>query len=234
MRDVLKRVRNAASKPVQAAYYRFLFGRDNALERYFGSWVRAFEDRSGRGDVPLRQETWESQYRVGVWDYLADASEQPRYQVITDYLVAHGSGGSVLDVGCGEGLLRRHLAPFGYSRYVGVDLSETAVERLRAESAPGAEAVLADAAAYEPDGLFDAIVFNECLYYFDDPLAVVRRYLAHLAPDGVVVASMFRSRRTQAIGRLLAERLSVVSETRVANRRGEWAIAVLSPRRPAA
>ena len=34
----------------------------------------------------------------------------------------------------------------------------------------------ADAAEYESDERFDVIVFNECLYYFDDPLALVRKY----------------------------------------------------------
>ena len=57
----------------------------------------------------------------------AGLDELARYSVIAGYLHHLRAGGSVLDVGSGEGLLADHLRPLGYSRYHGIDLSEAAI-----------------------------------------------------------------------------------------------------------
>lgn len=82
-----------------------------------------------------------------------------------------------------------------------------------------------------PDRKYDAIVFNECLYYFDDPVETIRRYRSFLARDGVFVISLFNRlwfsrrllRRLPAVGRLAAQ-------TRVYSRQGAgWTIGVYVP-----
>ncbi|HEX3127388.1 MAG TPA: class I SAM-dependent methyltransferase, partial [Thermoanaerobaculia bacterium] len=134
-------------------------------------------------------------------------------------------------IGCGEGILQERLDPARYSRYVGVDVSAEAIQR-----AAGNEKttfLCADAAVWQPEGTFDLVVFNECLEYFDDPLAVVRRYEPALVPGGAFLVSMFtgvETARTLRIWRWLESVYAVEDSTRVTNRAGiSWILKVLKP-----
>jgi SAM-dependent methyltransferase len=108
----------------------------------------------------------------------------------------------VLDVGCGDGTLYRRLRSHGYSRYVGIDLSPRAV----ALAAADARFCMADATAYRPEGPFDAIVFNEILYYLHQPVAEVARYAESLAGGGASSSRPISARHapTPCCGKCLA------------------------------
>jgi len=220
-----------AFKPVYILYYRFLFGRRFPLSGRLAARVRAWEAATGRGDAPLRKETWEEQYRQGGWEFMRRLDEVARYSVIAGYLHHLRPGGSVLDVGSGEGLLADHLRPFGYSRYLGVDLAETAIRQAAGREDAKTAFAAADAESYQPPGRWDAIVFNECVYYFDDPVGTVRRYEAFLAPDGVLIVSTFRSRRADVIVKRLLESCRLLEETAISNRKGTWVVRVMAPGR---
>lgn len=210
-------------------YYRLLFGRSFPGSRRLEGWIRAYEKASGRGDVPLGRQAWEEQYRQGGWDFLQRLDESPRYSLIAGYLRHLRPGGSILDVGCGEGLLCDLVRPHGYSRYTGIDLASEAVERAAARRDDHTSFLAADAQDYTPPEKYDAIVFNECLYYFDDPLAVFDRYRRTLAaPGGVLIVSLFRSPRTAALLRCLERSFPLLEAARVANRRGTWEVAVFA------
>jgi SAM-dependent methyltransferase len=219
-----------AFKPVYLLYYRFLFGRRFPFSGRLAARVRAFEAATGRGDAPAGKEVWEEQYRAGKWELMRGLDEVARYSVIAGYLRHLRPGGSVLDVGSGEGLLADHLRPFGYSRYLGVDLSEIAIRQAagRADAATAFAAADAETFMPSPPGeTWDAVVFNECVYYFADPLATVRRYEAFLAADGILIVSTFRSRRADVIvERLLAGR-RLLEETAITNRKGTWVVRVI-------
>lgn len=153
--------------------------------------------------------------------------EVARYSVIAGFLHHLKPGGSVLDVGGGEGLLADHLRPFGYARYLGVDLSEAAVRQAAGRADERTSFVAADAESYVPPGRWDAIVFNECVYYFNDPLGTVRRYEGFLQDGGVFIVSTFRSRRADVIVRRLLARYRLLEETAVSNRKGTWVVRVM-------
>ena len=102
---------------------------------------------------------------------------------------------SVLDVGCGTGLLLPFLAAAGAppSRYHGVDLSGRMIERATADLAArptlsGAkfEAVGLDAVADAAEGQrpYDVIVFNAALQFFADQRAALRTASQLLAKVG--------------------------------------------------
>jgi 2-polyprenyl-3-methyl-5-hydroxy-6-metoxy-1,4-benzoquinol methylase len=130
----------------------------------------------------------------------------------------------VLDIGCGEGLLRDRLRVHGYRRFVGVDLSEEAVRAARAGADARDEFVAAAAETFTPHERFDAVVFNECLYYLDDPVGVAGRYREFLAPGGALVVSMFRARRSSAIQRLLRAAFPVLEESEVGSGAVAWMV----------
>jgi 2-polyprenyl-3-methyl-5-hydroxy-6-metoxy-1,4-benzoquinol methylase len=219
-----RRLAVTARKPLYVAYYRFLFGRRFPGRAAIDRVVRRFEEDTRRGDIPLSRDEWESEYREGRWSYLASADETPRYTRLVELLTRLVPGGAVLDVGCGEGLLRDRLRPHGYRRFVGVDLSEEAVRAARAQADDRDQFVVAPGETFTPDERFDAVVFNECLYYFDDPVAVVERYRPFVTENGVVLVSMFRARRSSAIQRLLRAALPVLDETKVSTERGVWMV----------
>ena len=219
-------LRDKAWKLLYLAYYPLLWNRKFPGSARLAAGIRAFEMRTGRGDAPVARAAWEEQYRAGTWDFLRGRDELARYAVLVGYLQALRPGGSVLDVGCGDGQLRERLRPLGYSRFVGVDLAAAAIARAAAVADPQARFVAADAELWSPPAgeLFDAIVFNECLYYFDRPVATAVRYQRHLQPGGLLLVSMFESRRSRAIARDLRAAWSLLEEVRVRHAKGTWII----------
>lgn len=129
---------------------------------------------------------------------------------ITIALIGHcaPAAKSVLDVGCGGGWIGRSAEMRGLSRYVGVDISRVAIEAAR-EGAPAfARFEVSPLEGFETAKRFDAVVFNEVLYYLSADAAVeqVGRYAGMLESGGIVVISMKDDPKSRAIYRMLAER----------------------------
>ncbi|MGW5937078.1 amino acid adenylation domain-containing protein [Streptomyces celluloflavus] len=109
---------------------------------------------------------------------------------------------SVLDLGCGTGLLLHRLAPH-CDHYWGTDISPVALDRLRRSVGPGRHPAdvrlfecAADRAATLPDRLFDVVVLNSVVQYFPDErylLRVLEAAVRRLAPGGTLVVGDVRS-----------------------------------------
>ena len=188
--------------------------------------------------MPGGKDRLDAEYTRGSWDYLAGVSELSRFSVIVGYCHHLKPGGSILEVGCGEGLLAARLDRTRVAAYLGVDISAEAVRRAQLTQDEATAFMVADATRMTPRGRFDLIVFNECLEYLDDPLADVQRYAERLEPGGLVIVSIFDGIDTGR-SRLIWRRLHAVfdrkAETRVVNEDAfAWTIKALQPRRPAA
>jgi 2-polyprenyl-3-methyl-5-hydroxy-6-metoxy-1,4-benzoquinol methylase len=138
----------------------------------------------------LEAADWDREYERGVLDYYGDLRELARYSVLIGYLRARGGAPSVLDVGCGVGLLRERLPAEAVGRFVGTDPSEVAIQRAR-EAHPGDEFAVTDmpGAALGP---FDVVVCNEMLYYAEDLDALLARLHDLLVPGGWLLSSIVR------------------------------------------
>lgn len=137
---------------------------------------------------------WDRDYRAGRWGYLTEPREQARLAVAALYVHLFGPG-RVLDIGCGSGQLFHRLDPRRVSHYTGVDFSQAALDAARLE--PGKSSlVAASAEAFVPPAgaVYDAILFNEVVYFLAEPLAELRRYAGFLAPEGVLIVSITRAR----------------------------------------
>jgi len=98
--------------------------------------------------------------------------------------------GSVLDLGCADGVLTRALAEH-HRRVVAVDASAIRVERTRvATEGMGVEVHQSYFESFDPPGgeRFDAVVLSCILEHLDDPVGLLARCAGFLRPGGVVAA----------------------------------------------
>jgi len=136
---------------------------------------------------------WDRDYRAGRWRYLGAPKEQARLAIAALYVRLFG-GPRVLDVGCGSGQLFPLLECQNLASYTGVDLSAAAIEATSVADAK-VQFVVASAEAFSPPAgeRYDAILFNEVVYFLADPLAELARYAGFLARDGVLIVSITRA-----------------------------------------
>lgn len=215
-------------------YYRFGFGRENWLARRWAASVAAWEQARRKGDAPAQRGIWEEQYASDKWKFLGGLPEVARYSVIAGYIAYLKTNPAILDVGCGEGHLFHRCRSSGYSSFVGIDLSETALAGLRSFEDDRTHFVQADAETYDIEaGCFDVVVYNESLYYFHQPLATVRRHAQHLKVDGVVIISTYLlSQRAIAILERIKAEFVLLDETQVAHGGQSSLISVFAASRP--
>jgi 2-polyprenyl-3-methyl-5-hydroxy-6-metoxy-1,4-benzoquinol methylase len=158
-------------------------------------------------------------------------NELGRYSAIIGYCRDFNPHAAVLDIGCGEGILQRLLSPT-YSKYLGVDLSQAAIDRAAAAAADAdnTKFVAGDARDFAPEEHFDVVVFNECLYYFEEPLAITQRYEGCLNKSGIFLVSNVIRRRSRAARRDLQSAYVLLDRVLLENCRGvRWQVEVLSP-----
>ena len=154
-------------------------------------------------------ETWDREYREGQWDYLRRMDSLAGLVSILGYCQFLNPA-SILDAGCGEGLLAEKLKLLPYTSYLGIDVSREAIASATARLGDDRSLfAVADAWDFETDHRFDVIVFNQSLYYLADPAALLAKYQAMLAPNGRLIVSMVDNARTRAVWRLTDPHLRV-------------------------
>ena len=207
-----------------------------ALLEHAARWLKLRLDRSRRSDGLLQSaQTWEAQYSAGRWDFLAELSELARFSVLAGYICHLKQGGTVLDTGCGQGVLLRRLPTSCYSRYVGIDVSGSAISVAQQHGNERSTFLAADCEEYSPAEHFDVIVFNEVLCCLRDPLRTVERYARSLNPGGLLLVSLCTAARgSAAISRGLKRAYATVDEVRVVHsgRKVSWICTALRPEAP--
>lgn len=142
-----------------------------------------------------RKQRWNRQYKKGRWQSLRSEKEALRYQKIIEYISRFSpKNPSILDIGCGDGLLTERINPEDYSYFLGLDFSRESIKIAKGKKLPKAEFLAADAVKYRPQQEFDVIVFNEAFYYIHETEKqnVLNRMLKNLAKDGIIITSIYR------------------------------------------
>jgi len=182
---------------------------------------RALREKWATRTVEARKKLWDREYALGFGERLKLPEELDHHQKLVEFLVDGEKNKRILDVGCGEGLILDFLQ--GYESYLGVDFSEVALQAASKRADAKTVFVQAEAESFVPAGEFDAIIFNECLYCFAEPLEVARHYGRFLRGDGVMVVSLFvKTERVKRLGEELSKRYEVVRKVVVKNERGSW------------
>jgi predicted TPR repeat methyltransferase len=150
-----------------------------------GDWLH-----QGTGDpreVAGRYDEWARSYD----DDLTSWSYQAPTRVAETVIARHLAADSVLDVGCGTGLVGRALRARGFAgRIVGLDISQASLEIARQGGAYDSleQADLQQRLALEDDGV-DAVLCVGVMTYLPEVEAVWREFARVARPGGLVIAT---------------------------------------------
>ena len=139
--------------------------------------------------MKVSKQQWDEDYASGRWDFLSGADEQTRLACIAAFIASY-TPGEVLDLGCGPGDLLTWLKPGSVTNYIGVDISEVALARIKDQPFP-IERIAASLSDFTPPPRDIAtIVASEVLYFVDDPARHIKRIVDGCASVGSVVISL--------------------------------------------
>lgn len=120
-------------------------------------------------------------------------------------------GKTVLDVGCGGGILSEAMAARG-AQVTGIDMGETALSVARAHGTAGGRHIAYHRATVEafppPPGGFDVVACMELLEHVPAPGSIIAACAGLLKPGGhLVVATLNRTWRSWLLAIVMAERV---------------------------
>jgi 2-polyprenyl-3-methyl-5-hydroxy-6-metoxy-1,4-benzoquinol methylase len=203
-----------------------------ALRRRARQGARAAAEAGRRiGVLPHQPERWSTErwtdaYDSGQLEYYGTLDELARYSLLVGYVGfffpsdPDRTAPTVLDVGCGTGLLRARLDGTGVGDYVGVDLSTAAVEAARRRRLSRSRFEVGDVGSLDL-GRFDVVVLNEMLYYVDDVDGFLGRLGELLEPSGLLLVSMWRHPGDRSLWHRVDERFPLVDRVEARNRGNE-------------
>lgn len=99
--------------------------------------------------------------------------------------------GRVLDVGCGNGVISRHLGQFGYD-VLGIDISQKTIDVARSKNKlPNVRFEAISAEALKAQGQqYDAVICSEVLEHLDQPGILLETIAAALKPEGMLIVTV--------------------------------------------
>jgi len=167
------------------------------------------------GAVPYRPidtsspEQWGSEHEAGELAYYGDLRQLARYSVVAGYIRHLGPEVSILDVGCGAGLLAERLGATPYRRYLGIDPVAPAIEQAARLADGRTDFRVAERPSPEL-GEFDVVVCNEVIYCAPDPARLLDDIQAMLPAGGNLLTSIWRHPTEVGLYRLIDARFELV------------------------
>lgn len=159
---------------------------------------------------------WDQSYASGQLTYFSGLDELARYSTLIGYLTFLSDKPSVLDVGCGPGLLRQRLDDELFSTYTGIDLSPEAIRRAQSLSDDRTSFVCGNFLDFAGPKV-DIVVLNEVLYFAPSPPQMLDHVASLLHDGGLLLTSMWRHPGDRALWRLLDQRFEALDAVRVSN-----------------
>ncbi len=196
-----------------------------------GKWILS---KVARLTHPAPARDWEHEYADGAWSLLSGLDEMSRYWIATGYcsLIRNPS---ILDVGCGPGLLEQKLRLLPYGSYTGTDISPSALREARRQMPPESRLICSDFNQIAVAATFDRIVFMESMEPQLPVIDILRKHVPLLGPDGRIVLSLFDGKSGIATGDLwkaIAAQFRIEDATHLHNLPSgkRWTVGLLAPR----
>ena len=178
--------------------------------------------------IRIRPASWEERYSEGKWDRIREINELARYSIIIGYCQFLKQAGSILDVGCGEGILCERLCNNQYSRYLGIDGSRVGIDRANVNNNERDRLLVVRIEDFITLEKFDVIIFNESLYYLEKPVKILQHYEGFLEENGVIIVSMHKTYETLKIWKQIEKHYCIKDAVDVRNEEEVcWIIKVL-------
>ena len=172
---------------------------------------------------------WDREYSAGAWKYLETIGSLAGQATILGYCQFLGPA-SILDVGCGAGLLAAKLKVLPFQSFLGIDISPMAISQAKSLEDPRTAFAVCAAGDFHTDTRFDAVIFNQCMNYMADPAATLAHFSKFLTPHGRLIVSMCETARARAAWPLLERDMIVEDATTYIQAEGRGTTKVLKPR----
>lgn len=138
-----------------------------------------------------KAETVKAKHLSDPGDEYSKAVDHKRLQFIIKQLEQQqAAGGTVLDVGCGNGIMSRAIAQHGY-QVLGIDVSAKAIEKASAIEQDNVRFEMMNADELVADGsTYDAVICSEVLEHLSDPSSLLTTLYSLLADQGVLIVTV--------------------------------------------
>ena len=122
------------------------------------------------------------------WEDQPSDKTDPRSKQRSEYVwnMLESTDGSLLDVGCGRGIMLEYFASHGFD-VTGIDISP---ESVRIAEKMGYNAAVVDLEADEIKGQFDIILCLEVLQQVYDPVSILKKLTDALTDNGELIVSL--------------------------------------------
>lgn len=169
-----------------------------------------------------RRFLWDTDYTQGTWEYLKDNLEVERYQTVLQAVERYLGEGSILEVGCGEGILQSRMQPGSYNKYMGIDISKVAIRKAAHLCNNTTSYIYSDMEKFKTTEKFDVIMFNESIYYAKNPINLLKRYAHFLKPDGHIIISIYETEENRQLMDTIEAAYQIKEQQVSVNERGAW------------
>ena len=192
--------------------------------------AREIYDRFWRGPQgygrPVEAAVWDREFASGGWTYLSDMSETSRYAIIHNYIAKWKVPVSILDIGCGQAILRSFFSDAEIVSYIGIDLSKEAIRVAMERRFFASSFLVANFDEYKPDTSHNVIIFNESISYANDPGATFQKYWSALPAGGACIVSIYDyDMRSKAAWRRIRRHATPQFTSKLINEKGQaWGI----------
>jgi len=146
----------------------------------------------------IKRFFWDREFASGKWNFIDDTAGDSSYP----YLEKYCDGGSILDLGCGPGNTANELAASAYCEYVGVDVSQVALEKARQRTERTRRSdknrfVSGDMLTFVPSRQFDVILLRESVYHvaMGELKKMFDRYSQYLTENGAFIVKLVTDNR---------------------------------------
>jgi SAM-dependent methyltransferase len=188
------------------------------------------------GTDGMKRKLWNKEFAEGRWEFIENTSGD----IIYPYIERYCNNGSILDLGCGSGNTGCELAFDKYREYMGVDISDVALQKATERSKDCNRAgknryEQSDITTYTPAQKYDLILFRESIYYVPrfKIKATLDRYVPFLKDDGVLIIRWHDRKAGEDILGLLGDSYRII-ETNPAGDAGPMVVVFRAARKEAA